>query len=207
MACSFLTVSRSNSGSGSVRSANSYRRRPILLVAIFLSACSHHTDLPTLGSVPGFQLTDQTGQIFDSAQTLHNRVWIADFFFTNCPGPCPRMSSQMHQVQTALAGTEVRLVSMTVDPARDTAPVLAEYSKHFEAQPGVWFFLTGAQKDLHHLARDVFKLGNVDGTLDHSMRFTLIDRTGQIRSYYQTSEEDAIPKLIADARTLMGEAK
>jgi protein SCO1/2 len=70
-----------------------------------------------------------------------------DFRVTTCPGPCLRMSSQMRQVQTATANTpDVKLVSFTVDPAHDTPPVLAAYAKHFLAEPGRWYFLTGAQK-------------------------------------------------------------
>jgi protein SCO1/2 len=168
-----------------------------------LGSCAKHASLPSLGAVPEFTLTDQTGSDFVSASTLAGRVWVADFFFTTCPGPCPRMSSQMHQVQTALAGQDVRLVSMTVDPEHDTPLVLADYSKHFEAQAGVWFFLTGPRDSLNHLDRDVFKLGDVDGSLDHSTRFVLVDRKSQVRGYYLTSEPDAITRLIADAKSLL----
>ena len=110
----------------------------------------------------------------------------------------------MHQVQTALP-EKVRLVSFTVDPARDTPEVLAAYASHFEAQQGRWFFLTGPQEMLHHLGRDVFMLGNVDGNLEHSTRFVLIDKASRVRGFYLTSEEDAIPRLIADAKDLLGE--
>jgi protein SCO1/2 len=167
--------------------------------------CSRAARLPSHGSVPEFHLTDQSGAAFDSPRELAGHVWIADFFFTNCPGPCPRMSSLMRQVQTALEGADVRLVSFTVDPARDTSTVLAEYARRMGARPGVWHFLTGAQPPLHHLAKDVFKLGFVDGTLEHSTRFALVDRRSQIRGYYLTSEEDAIPRLIADTRALLKE--
>jgi protein SCO1/2 len=116
------------------------------------------------------------------------------------------MSSQMHQVQTALAGNDaVRFVSFTVDPARDTPPVLAAYAQHFEATPGKWFFLTGAEADLNRMSRGVFMLGDVDGSLQHSTRFALIDGSSRIRGYYQTSEREAIPTLIADARRLLKE--
>ena len=111
----------------------------------------------------------------------------------------------MHQVQTALEGAGVRLVSFTVDPARDTAEALREYSGHFDAKPGVWFFLTGPQPALQHLSKDVFQLGDVDGSLDHSTRFALVDRKSQVRGYYLTSEPDAIPRLIDDARALLKE--
>lgn len=127
--------------------------------------------------------------------------------FTNCPGPCPRMSSQMHEVQTALAGQDVKLVSMTVDPDRDTPEKLAKYAAFYSATPGVWYFLTGPRETLNHLSQDVFKLGPVDGSFDHSTRFVLVDRKSQIRGYYLTSEPDAISRLIADARMLLKEAK
>jgi protein SCO1/2 len=174
---------------------------------VWLAGCSARVGLPIYSTVPSFTLTDETGAVFDSAEKLRHSVWIADFIYTTCPGPCPRMSSQMHQVEDALDGAGVRhvvkLVSFTVDPEHDTPPVLAEYAQHFGAKPGVWFFLTGSLDSLHRLSRDVFKLGDVDGTLEHSTRFVLIDRMGRIRGYYQSSDEGAIPKLIADAQRLV----
>lgn len=178
-----------------------------VLGVLLLTGCAGKPPLPSFGVVPNFTLTDQTGAAFNSAAALDKKVWVADFVFTNCPGPCPRMSSQMHQVQSALAGESgVRFVSFTVDPARDTPPVLAAYAQHFEAIPGKWFFLTGATPDLNRMSRGVFMLGDVDGSLQHSTRFALIDRLSRIRGYYQSSERDAIPNLIADARRLLRES-
>ncbi len=171
-------------------------------VLILLAGCSKPA-LPSYGVVPDFTLTDQTGAPFTSA-SLARQVWVADFIFTNCPGPCPRMSSQMHQVEAALADRDgVRFVSFTVDPARDTPPVLAEYARHFEATPGKWFFLTGAARDLDRMSRGVFMPGNVGRSREHSTRFALIDQSSRIRGYYLTSEPDAIPHLIADAKRLL----
>ena len=155
------------------------------------------------GSVPDFTLTDQTGAEFSSAKELRGVNWIADFIYTTCPGPCPRMSSQMHQVEKAFDGdSKVKFVSFTVDPEHDTPPVLDEYGKRFGAKPGVWFFLTGHQDTLHYLSRDVFKLGDVDGNLEHSTRFVLVDKKSQLRGFYLTSEPDAIDRLIEDTKTL-----
>jgi len=177
----------------------------LALSALVLAGCADQPPLPTYGMVPDFTLTDQNGAAF-SSHALEGRVWIADFIFTNCPGPCPRMSSQMHQVQTAFAGADgVRFVSFTVDPARDTPKVLTAYSKHFEADPAKWFFLTGEPAALNHLSRDVFHLNNVDGSLEHSTRFVLIDRRGRIRGFYSSLEKDAVPQVIADARRLLKE--
>ena len=172
------------------------------VAALLLAGCSSQTDLPTLGAIAPFKLTEHTKQAFDSA-SLKGKVWVADFMFTTCPGPCPRMSSQMHQVQMELEGQGIQLVSFTVDPEHDTPEALAAYAQKFKASPGVWHFLTGEKADLNHLAKDVFKLGVVDGSLEHSTRFVLVDRTGQMRGYYLTSEPDAIPRLIKDARSLL----
>jgi protein SCO1/2 len=158
---------------------------------------------PPMPTIPEFTLTDQTGATFSSATQLHNVDWIADFIYTTCPGPCPRMSSQMHEVERQLADVkDVRLVSFTVDPSHDTPPVLAEYAQRFGAQPGIWFFLTGPAETLQHLSRDTFKLGDVSGNLEHSTRFVLVDRHSEIRGYYLTSEPDAISRLVADTKAL-----
>jgi protein SCO1 len=125
--------------------------------------------------------------------------------FTNCPGPCPRMSSQMRQVQTALAIADVRLVSFTIDPERDTPEALTAYAIRYGARPGIWSFLTGPVETLQRLDRDVFKLGDIDGSLQHSTRFVLMDRKSRVRGYYLTSEPDAISQLIADAKRLLRE--
>lgn len=172
------------------------------LSVLFLTGCTASAGLPSYGVVSDFALTDQSNQPFNSAAELRGKVWIADFIFTNCAGPCPRMSAQMRQVETALLPDikDLRLVSFTVDPARDTPAVLAKYAERYEAKPGVWFFLTGSQATLNYLARNVFMLGNVNGDLQHSTRFALIDRQSRVRGYYLTSEEDALPHLIADAK-------
>jgi protein SCO1/2 len=178
---------------------------PVCSFAI-LTGCAARAGLPTYSSVPDFTLTDQTGARFESAAKLRGQVWIADFIYTTCPGPCPRMSSQMHQVENALAGIDgVRLVSFTVDPEHDTPAVLAQYADRFGAKAGVWYFLTGSRDTLQHLCRDAFLLGNVDGSLEHSTRFALVDRSGKIRGFYETSDADAIPRVIADAKRLAAE--
>jgi protein SCO1/2 len=172
------------------------------LILLFAGGCSVDRRLPVLGEVPPFQLTSQTGESLDR-QSLAGHVWVADFIFTTCPGPCPRMSSQMRQVQAATAATpEVKLVSFTVDPAHDTPPVLAAYAKHFLAQPGRWYFLTGPQTRLDDLGRNAFKLNPVDGSLDHSTRFVLVDRAARIRGYYAFSDDDFMKRMLHDIRQL-----
>ena len=84
-------------------------------VIVLLSACSR-APLQSYGNIPHFTLIAESGEQFDSS-TLAGTIWVAEFIFTNCSGPCPRMTSLMRQVQTRSA---VKLVSFTVDPGRDT---------------------------------------------------------------------------------------
>ena len=172
-------------------------------IAFALAGCSHPA--PTLeifGDVPHFDLTAQSGQAFDSS-VLAGKIWVADFIYTTCPGPCPRMTSQMHQVQQAVSKLgDIRLVSFTVDPAQDTPKVLAAYAQVHGASSATWYFLTGPVPTLQMLDRDAFKLGNIDGTLQHSTRFVLVDRQGRIRGYYDTSDASSIPQVIADVKAL-----
>jgi protein SCO1 len=182
----------------------------VLALVVACTACRQQTaSLEVLGDVPRFDLISQDGQPFHS-QTLAGKIWVADFIYTTCPGPCPRMTSQMREVQDAVVkvpaiSSNVRLVSFTVDPAQDTPTVLAAYAKLHGASPATWYFLTGPVPALQTLDRDAFKLGNIDGTMQHSTRFALVDRQGRIRGYYDTSESSAIPKVISDIYALARE--
>ena len=176
--------------------------RPVLLICLLLSACVPVKPLPVLGQVPQFQLTAQTGQPFDS-HSLDGHIWVADFIYTTCTGPCPMMSSRMRHVQAStVERPEVRLVSFTVDPAHDTPQALAQYAATFKAQPERWFFLTGDAALLNYLGHDAFHLNSVDGSLIHSTRFTLVDGKGRIRGYYSTDEDGFMPRLLSDIRRL-----
>ncbi|MEQ1886975.1 MAG: SCO family protein [Bryobacteraceae bacterium] len=170
-----------------------------------LAGCAKKPPMPSYGAIPDFQLTDQAGAVFASSASLKGKVWVADFIFTNCPGPCPMMSSKMNKIQKDLAShTDARLVSFTIDPARDTPPVLAEYANHFEARPGRWFFLTGPVDALNSLSKDGFHLSEIDGkNLEHSVRLALVDRSSQIRGFYVSTDKDVVSNLVADAKRLL----
>jgi protein SCO1/2 len=156
---------------------------------------------------PIFQLTDQDGQPFGSDQ-LRGRIWIADFIYTTCPGPCPLISSRMSETQKPLRDTDVKLVSFTVDPQHDTPAVLRDYAERLQAQPGRWKFLTGDKGAIYRLVRNGFKLATAEGGTAgpiHSTRIVLVDRNGVIRGYYDATEADAVTRLLADTHHLLRE--
>ncbi len=175
-------------------------------LAVAAVGCSRSTPpLPVYGSVPQFTLTAQDGRQFSSGE-LKGKVWVSDFFFTSCMGPCPRMTSQMHSIAAQVRDLpQVRFVSFTVDPEHDTPTVLASYAVEHHADTARWFFLTGAQPALQVLDRRAFKLGDVDGSLMHSTRFVLVDQRGRIRGYYRTDEGNGLGDLVPDIRRLVRE--
>ena len=178
--------------------------KPVTLAAslCLLAACAPVKPLPVLGQIPQFELTAQTGRPFDS-HSLDGHIWVVNFIYTTCPGPCPMMSHQMHGIQSSTAATpEVKLVSFTVDPANDTPGALAEYAKHFAADPARWTFLTGDIARLNDLGLNAFKLNPVDGNLDHSTRFVLVDEQRRVRGYYLSSDDEFPKQLLKDIRTL-----
>jgi protein SCO1/2 len=185
--------------------ARASKHAAVVFAAVSVLACRRETPLPSYATVPHFQLTAQTGAPFES-RSLAGKIWVADFMFTNCAGPCPRMTSQMKQVAKATADNpDVRFVSISIDPKRDTPQVLAAYAAKFRADTNRWVFLTGARESIQHLSRNVFMLGDVDDTLQHSTRFVLVDREGKIRGFYDTSDAGSIPKLVEDIRSLSKE--
>jgi len=188
---------------------------PILTLALLLwlrqlevTALRQRT-VSSYGTVPEFVLVNQGGQNFGSAQ-LRGKIWIADFIYTTCPGPCPMISSRMSELQKPLGKTDVHLVSFSVDPAKDTPQVLRGYAEKLQAEPGRWDFLTGPQSTIYNLSRNGFKLAISDGGGEkgipvHSTRMILVDRHGAIRGYYAAAEADAVTKLIADTTHLLRE--
>lgn len=165
--------------------------------------------MPNYGSVPAFELTNQNAQSFGSGN-LAGKIWIADFVFTSCPGPCPIISSRMSELQRPLEKSDVHLVTFTVDPETDTPDVLRDYSERLHARPGRWDFLTGDKNSIYNLTSQGFKLAVVEGAgeggqLVHSTRAVLVDRRGTIRGYYDITAPDGVTTLLADTSKLLRE--
>ena len=159
-------------------------------------------------TVGDFRFTERSGREVTD-RDLADRVWVAAFVFTRCPLSCPRISSVMKGLQSAFEGTNVRLVSVTVDPDHDTPEVLADYARRFGAEGDRWWFLTGPKARVHEFVTGRFKLpvrendadarDGGDEAVSHSDRLTLVDR-GKVVGYYDSTDSSAVRKLIADAR-------
>ena len=118
--------------------------------------------LEVYGQVPEFSLIERSGRRVSRGDLL-GKVWVANFFYTECSETCPLQSANMARLQADLSEErEVRLVSISLDPGHDTPEMLSEYANRFRADPDRWLFLTGSKDAIYRLAIEGFRLGVVD---------------------------------------------
>ncbi|OGQ12850.1 MAG: hypothetical protein A2138_07805 [Deltaproteobacteria bacterium RBG_16_71_12] len=170
---------------------------------------------PPITSVGAFQLTDEGGLAFSSAD-LKGKVWIANFFFARCPSICPKMQSETAKILPHVEDlgdddgeAPVLLVSFTVDPEHDTPEVLAAYARKLQAPAGRWKFLTGDRELIKEIAVKRFLLGMGDREavggdvydVVHSGKLALVDQNGDVRGYWDL-DEGGRSAIISAARLL-----
>lgn len=162
--------------------------------------------LPVLNERPvRFALIDSSGRAATEKDFL-GRVWVADFIYTYCSGPCPLMSSAMAELHRDYAGKPVRFASFTCDPERDTPEALREYAALQQADPKTWRFLTGPLEELRRLAsEDFLQQTDAGDPLLHSTRFLLVDREGRLRGTYVGTSPKQVGRLRRHLDRLLAE--
>lgn len=166
--------------------------------------------LPSYAKLPEFELRTAAGQTFTNAD-LKGHTWVVDFIFTSCAGQCPALTAQMRGLQDQLP-ERARLLSVSVDPARDTPQALADYAGKSGANPARWEFATGTPEAIQKLVQEGFHLSVADGgpeeePITHSVRLVLVDEAGVIRGYYDGMDPKAVQQLTKDLRRLTQELK
>ena len=158
--------------------------------------------------VPAVELINQYGDTI-STSIANGKISVVQLFFTSCEGICPVISGNMTAVQKAFAGNDnVKIFSLSVDPARDSVSALQAYSKRFKCDSLQWNLLTGDKKVIYDYVRYQLRLPAVEegdgGEEDfiHSDYITLIDREGIIRGYYTGTDTAQVRLLIEDIHTL-----
>jgi len=159
-----------------------------------------------------FSFTDQNNKVF-GLKDVKGKVFVAEYFFTNCGTICPRMTAQMERVQQRFRGNKnFEILSFTVDPANDTVARMAEYAKMHKADNSQWHFLTGKQEDLYRVARRSFFVlkraeaqnqGDVGSDFIHTNNFVLVDQQQRIRGYYDGTSEKEVDQLMHDIEHLL----
>ncbi|HMO32765.1 MAG TPA: SCO family protein [Lacibacter sp.] len=160
-------------------------------------------------SVANFTFTNQLGQTV-SADEVKGKILVVDFFFTRCPNPCPTLTRNMKRMQDSYLKTDtlIHFISFSVDPSRDSVPVLKAYADRFGVRHNNWWMLTGEKKDIYDLAFNEFKAavvdgGNVDTAFIHTSKFYLLDKERVIRGWYDGTDTASLRKMARDISLLI----
>ncbi len=168
-------------------------------------------ELNSFHKIPDFELINQDGKKV-SQKTFDDKIYIADFFFTTCPGICPMMTGNMAKIQEEFKNdNEILLLSHSVTPTKDSVPQLKKYA----LENGIgsnWHLVTGDKKEIYDLGRKFYfveeDLGEPKGIDDflHTENFVLIDKKKHIRGIYNGLNRASIAQLIIDIKALKKES-
>ena len=158
----------------------------------------------SLPDVERFQLTDQTGANFDSAD-LNGHVYAVSFFFSSCPTICRDLNRQLQQLGEQLRDVDVQLLTITVDPDVDTPEVLGRYAQDFGAVPERWRFLTGAMHRIKQLGEHSFRV--IIDKAEHTDKIHIVDKWGRFRDRFQWNDPDDMKRCAVVVRELAAETK
>lgn len=167
--------------------------------------------LDTFHRISPFQLVNQEGDTI-TEENFEGKIYVTDFFFTICPGICPKMTANMMDLQEEFLNDEnVLLLSHSVTPERDSVPVLKAYAEKKGILSQKWHLATGNQQDIYKLGRKVYfveedlGLTKEEDEFLHTENFVLIDKNRHIRGIYNGLKKTSINQLIADIKTLKKE--
>jgi protein SCO1 len=166
--------------------------------------------------VKNITLTNQLGNEV-SLDDIQGKIIVLDFFFTRCPSICPTLTKNMKALQDGLRLKDVRknidtafvhFLSLSVDPDRDSVPVLKKYADRHGINHDIWWMLTGPKKTIYDFALNEIKLPvqdgeSVDSNFIHTERFVLLDRDHIIRGYYSGLDSVSLSNLAEDITMLM----
>jgi protein SCO1/2 len=166
--------------------------------------------LPKIGPAPEFTLTDQDGRRV-ALKELRGKVLAVTFIYASCVDTCPLLTAKLAAVQDRLGaafGPDVRFVSITVDPERDTPQALKRYAQAYHANPAGWSFLTGTPAEIRKVAGryGVIYTKTPRGDVDHTFLTSLVDRGGTLRVQYMGVRFDP-DELLRDLQGLSKEKK
>jgi protein SCO1/2 len=164
----------------------------------------------TFHTIADFSFIDQDS-IEVTNQTFHNKIYIADFFFTTCPTICPVMKTQMLRIyEHFIDNDQIILLSHTIDPDYDTVALLHDFADRLGVSSEKWHFVTGDKQDIYEIGQNSYMVtamedGDEPGGYLHSGAFILVDPERKIRGLYDGTNEDQVDRLMNDIPKLLKE--
>ena len=157
--------------------------------------------------IADYELINQNNKIITN-KIYDGKIYIADFFFTTCPGICPIMTDNMIKLQEKFINDDqVLLLSHSVTPEIDSVSVLKKYSMEKGVVDSKWNMVTGDKSQIYNLARKSYLVAeDIEGShfydMIHTENFVLVDKEKRIRGYYDGTNELEMDKLINDLEIL-----
>ncbi len=201
--------------------------KQLLLLLLTLAACRTPPELDDLGTLPPWQMTDQTGKPIGST-TLRGKPWVANFLFTSCASSCPPLARATEHLQELMRGWQpkdgaplARIVSISVDPESDTPERLTEWGREYKNDPRLWALATGPYEAMETLVvggfmQPIIRKDRQPGKpapeaptpIDtaHSVRFVLVDGHGHLRGLFE-KDDASLAKLNAALQYLAEESR
>jgi protein SCO1/2 len=172
---------------------------------------SNSATLEDFHRIPSFSFTDQDGQEV-SERSFENKIYVAGFFFSTCPGICPSIRTKLNKVQEKfLEDTDVKILQHSIRPNTDTVATLKKYANTNGIVSGKWHLATGDRDTIYSLAKSAYfaseDLGNLQKTDDflHTESLLLIDQNRHVRGIYNGLNSASVGYLISDIETLKAE--
>ncbi|MFC4475977.1 MULTISPECIES: SCO family protein [Flavobacterium] len=161
-------------------------------------------------TIADFSFINQNGDTI-TQKNYEGKIYVADFFFTTCGSICPKMSTNLVEVQKAvLNNPKVMLLSHTVFPEVDSVSVLKAYAIKYGVVDSKWNLVTGDKKEIYTMARKSYlavKLGRPDQLYDmvHTENFVLVDQKRRVRGFYDGTNKEDVKRLLEDIEFLSQE--
>lgn len=164
----------------------------------------------TISTVQPFTFINQDGKLVNQEDVL-GKVYVAEYFFTTCPGICPTMNTNLKRVYDKFSGQNNFLIlSHTSDPERDSVPVLRRYADSLGVNTDQWIFLTGRKDSLYNTARISYtiddpanNLRNIQDDFLHTQFWALVNQNGEVKKVYDGLKEKEIDAMIREIEKML----
>ena len=189
---------------------NKHEQKPLRTLPYFGQKNSLKDGDTSYHTVKPFCFTSQYNEKV-TEETVKEKIYVTDFFFTTCQSICPIMSTELERVYKQFSNREdVLILSHTVSPEEDSINVMMDYAKLHGVKDKKWLFLTGDKKHLYDMARTSYLLNAEEGNGDeddfiHTQNFALVDKERHLRGFYDGTDSIDVSRLITDIHLLLEE--
>ena len=187
----------------------------VLFAVLFTFGCQKPPvkELPVIGDrvdldgnkviheIRPFSFVSQLGDTITN-ETFRDKIHIVDFFFTSCPSICPLVTAQMKRIYEHVEdGDDVLLISHTIDPKRDSVPVLKKYADNLDIDHNKWLFLRGPKDEIMEIANEDYFIAALEapdapGGFDHSGKIILLDKNAKIRGFCDGTDPESVTEFL-----------